>query len=64
MFCFPIDQLSPPSIISYGHPEGGANRIPLVGAISKEYYQSRGVILVGTPKFNYSEHLNQSSNKR
>ena len=54
MFSFPMDQLSPPAVIHFGHSEGCANRIPLVGAIGKEYFQSRGMVLSGTPKFNYS----------
>lgn len=64
MFSFPMDQLSPPAVIHSGHSEGCANRIPLVGTIGKEYFQSRGMVLSGIPKFNYSEHLNQRSNKR
>lgn len=36
MFYFPMDQLSLPGIISYDHPEGGANRVPLVQAVDKE----------------------------
>ena len=64
MFSFPMDQLSSSAVISSGHSEGCANSIPLVGAIGKEYFQSRGVVLAGPPKFNYSEHLNQGSNKR
>lgn len=63
MFSFPMDQLSPPAVIHSGHSEGCANRIPLVGTIGKEYFQSRVWFCQASPKFNYSEHLNWSSNK-